>query len=62
MGYIGFSIDDYNLSQIAKEGWEACNCNENEIEDHSITKTTSHSKLFFSKEEMKRVFVKEGLV
>lgn len=62
IGYIGFSIDDSDLKQIAKEGWMALNCNENEIEDHCITKTAIYYKLFFSKEEMKRVFIKEYLI
>ncbi len=62
IGYIGFSIDDSDLKQIAKEGWMACNCNENEIEDHCITKIGMYYKLFFLPEEMKRVFIKEDLI
>ncbi len=62
IGYIGFSIDDSDLKQIAKEGWMALNCNKNEIEDHCITKIGTHYKLFFPKEEMKRVFIKEDLI
>lgn len=59
IGYIGFSIDDSDLKQIAKKGWMACNCNENEIEEGTITKITRHHKLFFPPEEMKKVFIKE---
>lgn len=62
IGYIGFSIDNSDLIQIAKKGWMACDCNENEIEDESITRITRHHKLFFPPEEIKKIFVKENLV
>lgn len=63
IGYIGFSIDDSDLKQIAEKGWVACNYNENEIpsEEMSITKITRCQKLFFPPEEMKRIFRKENL-
>ena len=62
IGYIGFSIDDSDLKQIAKKGWMACNCNKGEIEEISITKITKLYKLFFPPEEMKKAFVKENLI
>jgi len=62
IGYIGFSIDDSDLKQMTKKGWMACNCNEDEIEEISVTRTTKLYKLFFSPEEMKKVFIKENLI
>lgn len=64
VGYIGFSIDDSDLKQIAEKGWTACNYNESEIpsEESYITKITRHYKLFFPPEEMKRIFKKENLI
>ena len=62
IGYIGFSIDDSDLKQMTKKGWMACNCDEDEIEDMSITKKTELYKLFFPPEEMKKVFLKENLI
>jgi hypothetical protein len=62
IGYIGFSIDNSDLRQIAKKGWTACCNDENEIEDVSVTKITKCYKLFFPPEEMKKAFTKEILI
>lgn len=64
IGYIGFSIDDSDLKQIAEKGWMACNCDADDVppEERSITKMTKQYKLFFVPEEMKKVFRKENLI
>ena len=62
IGYIGFSVDNSDLEQMTKKGWMACNCDKGEIEEITITKVTKLYKLFFSPEEMRKVFIKENLI